>query len=293
MFEHDHLLQFATKINLLISSVKNNFMVSQLALLKARERRQAIDLLKSGVSCDTVAMTFRVSKRTLRRWRAAVDIGSDLADKPRKGRPKSWSVDDRRAVESLLRQPKFGSIRRVAARVNIPRSTVARIARIARIAASSNLRARCRPRRNLVPATATGKRIRFAKLWQSSKQWKSWVFEDESRFEAFVESKHEWVSEGEQPRPRFRVQHPPAVTVLAAISWYGKSRLVILGGNERINAIQYQDVLSSAIVPDIKKVFQDAHAGSCWLMLAHGTLFTTMQNRTLQRPRRLGWEPTK
>lgn len=71
-----------------------------------RRRRDAVAMLKQGVSATAVAKALKVSLVSVGRWRKATrDGGAEaLAARPHRGRPLKLSVPDRRRLLDLLRR---------------------------------------------------------------------------------------------------------------------------------------------------------------------------------------------
>lgn len=201
-------------------------------------------LLDHGKPADFIKEIYGVSldRHTLERY--INDYEHDWksrgipTDKARRGRPSHLWEEEKKDVAKRLKQGE--STRQLAKAYDVNQSTIVCTAEVQGIIARIPRIRTFLSELQLIKRLAYCQRIKA----QACQPWKDVLWTDESVF--LLTPSHRqyvWVDEGCMPEDMHRFKHPGSVWVWGGISWYGKTKLIILtmskGGG--FKAINYQE----------------------------------------------------
>lgn len=196
---------------------------------------------------------------------------SGVLDKKRWGRPRKFSGPEQRSAVRLITHSKFGSTRHASMKMaksgtKMCSRTVGRIAK----RRGSHSRhapfpavARVRPSKVFLSAQNKIDRFQWAKQHRnwSVDDWKSVLFSDETPKEGLQVSRYQWVGQGQQPKPKQKMQAPPKIQAFAAITWWGKTKICLIPHGERLSGEKYRNLLKDttngpSLIAQAKRLFK-------------------------------------
>lgn len=216
------------------------------------KRWRVINLRNDHEAIAAIRRKTGYNEKFVIRWAHAADQGRDAQDKPRSGRPPKLTDKIIKTIEKKMKGKKRASTRKISAQMHLSRSTINRGSKLA------GLYPYHRCKKPLLSLQHQQRRLTFARDF-ANLPWKRTMMSDEKYFLLFPagNSKNDvvYAKDGADVPPIPRVTKSAGIHVWAAISYYGKTKLVRIEGN--LNAAGYVKILQRHMLPTAREVFRN------------------------------------
>lgn len=215
-------------------------------------RAQVIALKEAGFSFSEITQRTGKSKSFVQRWLSRRATTGDLKRKKGSGRSKKLTSNVLDQVKHCLKARSTSSLRRAQRAlegkgINLSHQTIANARK------QLYLRRVKEKKKPKLTAAHKAQRLEFAKR-QEPEYWKRVLFTDETVLLLEPNPQYRYIEVGEEQPVREKSNYSPRIMVWAAVSWYGKSKLIFVDNNESIDSEKYQAVVSKAL-PSINSMF--------------------------------------
>lgn len=225
------------------------------AHIKPEMRKKVVQMRLSGQTYKSIRKETGKSKSYVQRWVSRFKETGSLSDLKRKSKPTKVCGPIQKKILKLVRTNNRYSCRNLsnklkAKTIHISKSTVHRVLQNKGF---RNVKPKSKPK---LTETQRKNRLEFAKKYKTkdSRYWKRVIFSDESVFEQGGNSQKVWVESG-LPTPICETKNFNAkIQVWGAIGWKSKSPLFLIEQGNRLNAINYQEILRSTLIPNLQNI---------------------------------------
>lgn len=209
-------------------------------------RAEVVALWTAGHSYSDITRITGKPKSFIQRWvNRKVTTGS-LKRKQGSGRPKKLTTAVLHEIKRCLKAKSTGSQRRTQRKLESKGIYLSQKT-ISNAKVHMGLRRVKEQKKPKLTEAHKQQRIEFAKEKRAGSYWKRVLFTDETIFLLEPPPQYRYVEEGEEPPILERSKYSKRIMVWAGVSWYGKSKIILIGNTESINSKKYQNVVSKAL----------------------------------------------
>lgn len=216
-------------------------------------RAQVVALRIAGHSYTDITRITGKPKSFIQRWVQRKVTTGGLKRKKVSGRPKKLTSDVLGLMKRSLKAKATGSQRRTQRKlqsqgIKLSQSTICRAKK------QLGLRRVKEKKKPKLTEANNAKRLDFAKEKRAKDYWKRVLFTDETIFLLEPPPQYRYVEADEEQPIKERSKYSKKIMVWAGISWYGKSKIILVGKSESIDSEKYQEVVSKGL-PSIRSIF--------------------------------------
>lgn len=209
-------------------------------------RAEVVALKAAGFSYSEITQRTGKSTSFIQRWVNRKATTGGLKRKKGSGRPKKLTPDVLKQVKRSLKARSTGSLRRTqrsleSKGVHICHRSVLNARKML------GLRRVKEKKKPKLTGAHKAQRLEFASEPRAPDYWKSILFTDETVFLLEPPPEYRYVEEGDEQPVREKSKYTRRIMVWAGISWYGKSKIVLIDKAQTINSEKYQAVVSKAL----------------------------------------------
>jgi hypothetical protein len=246
-----------------------------------RKRIEIIFHHGKGLSVRAIAKAVRAGSTTVSHWIKNYEEGGDLSEKPRSGRPRTYTLAHAKSARTLLLMPGFGGLAHAARALHGVRKTTAVMGKstLLRLLREGEKRGwrrivpdLSRPSAALSEAQKAA-RVQFA-TDNLARSWDNVMFTDRKRFyfryPGCCVNSIQWRVVGTK-LVAHRVSRPYCANVYLGITKYGPTQLVFVAGTHKrdsefltkkgkaaksITAAEYRSVLTDHLLPQGQQLME-------------------------------------
>jgi transposase len=218
-------------------------------------RKKVVQMRLSGQTYNSIKKKTGKSKSYVQRWISRFKNNGSVFNLKRKIKPRKVFEPIKKKIVKLVRNNNRNSCRTLSKKLNADGINISKttVNEVLRSEGFKNVKPKKKP---ALTEIQKKNRLKFANQYKTKNLtfWKKCIFSDESPFEEGGNCQKVWIKK-DDPTPICPTKKfPLKIQVWGAFGWKNKSPLFLIEKGKRLDSTDYQNILSSTLIPNLQNL---------------------------------------